>query len=417
MRTLFKNANVITVVDENICRNTDILIEDMKIIKINRNIDDKVDQVINCEGLYAIPGLIESHMHIMYGDSDSIYGEESIYKAYVAYGVTSMRNMSGNMQYSPGDVIIDTFRLKQAIEAGDLIAPSLVNTSNIFDGDDPYQKTSKIASTIANAKYALEEALRDGADQIKVYEHLPAEVFDYICDWGKANGVKIVGHIPKPVDKKKFLSRAYTLEHTLSLKADEVDLMYESDTIWVPTIIVEQNYDYLLNKKHKRFLNSDNMRYILPNRVASWSMLAPSLYLMKDDPAFVDVKISRAIEKIRKVYQSGKEVAAGTDYPNPFIYPGISLHDELMLIKKSCKSNYLTLRAGTIMGAKALELEDRKGTLEVGKDADIVFLKKNPLNNIRNVKTIEKVVLRGRLFNRNDLDQLLSEAIVNLEFI
>jgi imidazolonepropionase-like amidohydrolase len=416
MKTLYKNANVITVVDDQIQRKTDILVEDKKIAKIGQNIEDKADQVVDCSGLYAIPGIIESHMHLMYGEG-SMNGEENANKTYVAYGVTSMRNMSGNMQYYPGDIVLDTFRIKQDIEAGKIIAPTLVNTSNILDGDDPYQQTSKIATTIANAKYALGEALKDGADQIKVYEHLPAEVFDYVCDWGEKNNIKVVGHIPKPVDKDHFLKRAYTLEHTLSLRLDEADKMINSDTLWVPTIIVEYNYDHLLNKRYKKFLNNDNMRYIFPNMVANWTMLAPTMYLAKDDPAMIDVKISRSLKKIRMVYEAGKEVAAGTDYPNPFIYPGISMHDELMFIKKACRSNYMALRAGTIMGAKALELEDRKGTLEVGKDADIVFLKKNPLRNIKNTKKIEKVVLRGRLFNRKDLDQLLKEAIVNPEYV
>jgi len=416
MKTLYKNANVITVVDDKIQRKTDILVEDKKIVRIGQNLEDKAAQVVDCSGLYAIPGIIESHMHLMYGEG-SDNGEESCYKVYVAYGVTSMRNMSGNMQYNPGDIVLDTYRIKQDIEAGNLIAPTLVNTSNILDGDDPYQQTSKIATTIANAKYALEEALKDGADQIKVYEHLPAEVFDYVCDWGEQHDIKVVGHIPKPVDKDHFLKRAFTLEHTLSLRLDEADMIINSDTLWVPTIIVENNYDYLINKKYKKFLNNDNMRYVYPNTVATWTMIAPTMYLAKDDPAMIDIKISRSLKKIRRVYEAGKEVAAGTDYPNPFIYPGISLHDELVFIKKSSKSNYMALRAGTIMGAKALELEDRKGTLEVGKDADIVFLKSNPLRNIRNTKKIEKVVLRGRLFNRKDLDQLLSEAILNPDYV
>lgn len=406
-KTLYTNAAVLPMTGGRLLRGCNILVEGKKIAALGPDVTDGDAEKIDCTGLYALPGFIEAHVHIIKDNVDTAP------KAYIAQGVTSFRNMSGNMENIPGDGALDTYKVKQEIEEGKRISPTLVNTSNIFDGFEPHQQGSYVVTTIEMARKFMKEALTDRADQIKVYEELTPEVFDEICRMADEAGIKVVGHWPSRVDKEHFFEKAFSYEHTFSVDVDDAEMIKQHGTYWVPTLIVESNYDYLFKGKYRRFMQNPKYRFIPKDMSVFWEIIGKSGKLIKSsDELFQKFSKKKSIQKIRKFHKLGGLIAAGTDYPNPFVYPGFSLHYEFRLLKKCGMSNYEVLKAATINGAKVLEIEDRKGTLEAGKDADIVFLRKNPLRNIRNTGKIEKVLLRGRLFHREDLDRLLEEAVV-----
>jgi imidazolonepropionase-like amidohydrolase len=93
----------------------------------------------------------------------------------------------------------------------------------------------------------------------------------------------------------------------------------------------------------------------------------------------------------------GVKIIAGTDTPIGFLTPGFSLHKELELLVESGLTPLQALRAATITPAEFFNLEDKLGTVEVGKHADLVILNKNPLVNIRHTQDIHAVILKGRI--------------------
>jgi tetratricopeptide (TPR) repeat protein len=110
------------------------------------------------------------------------------------------------------------------------------------------------------------------------------------------------------------------------------------------------------------------------------------------------------------MYNKGVKFLAGTDFPNPYRFPGFSLHDELNLLVKGGLPELGALKTATLNGAEFMGKEEEFGTVEVGKLASLVLLNRNPLLDIENTKSIETVILRGEVFNRKALDKMLEQA-------
>ena len=108
--------------------------------------------------------------------------------------------------------------------------------------------------------------------------------------------------------------------------------------------------------------------------------------------------------------RAGVGFLAGTDEENPYCFPGFSLHDELALLVKAGFSPLEALEAATINPARYLGRESTIGTIEAGKDADLILLDANPLDDIRNTTKIRTVVANGRLYDRAAIDQILANA-------
>jgi hypothetical protein len=105
--------------------------------------------------------------------------------------------------------------------------------------------------------------------------------------------------------------------------------------------------------------------------------------------------------------QSGVLLMSGTDVPVPLTVPGFSLHDELETMVDVGLSTYDVLKTSTYNPALYLGELDEFGTIEVGKRADLVLLDANPLDDITHTRRIAGTMVRGRWYDRADLDRML----------
>jgi imidazolonepropionase-like amidohydrolase len=113
---------------------------------------------------------------------------------------------------------------------------------------------------------------------------------------------------------------------------------------------------------------------------------------------------------VGRLNRAGVQILAGTDCPNPFVYPGFSLHDELGLLVRSGLTPAEALRTATVNPAIFLGVTDSLGTVARGKVADLALLDGNPLTDIANTKRIRAVIQGGRLLDRRALDAMLAQA-------
>jgi len=110
--------------------------------------------------------------------------------------------------------------------------------------------------------------------------------------------------------------------------------------------------------------------------------------------------------------KAGVTIMAGTDagFLNSFNYPGIGLHDELSLFVGKGMTPAQALASATRAGPAWFGKLDRFGAVAKGKAADLVLLERNPLQDIGATRSIDTVILGGRVYDRKALDGMLDET-------
>ena len=102
-------------------------------------------------------------------------------------------------------------------------------------------------------------------------------------------------------------------------------------------------------------------------------------------------------EIVKRLYDAGALLTTGTDFPVPWCTPGVALHHEMQLLHNSGIPAIDVITIATRNGAEALGILDEVGTIEAGKQADLVILRADPIKDISNTRKIEKVYLNGNL--------------------
>ena len=102
-------------------------------------------------------------------------------------------------------------------------------------------------------------------------------------------------------------------------------------------------------------------------------------------------------EIVKRLYDAGALLTTGTDFPVPWCTPGVALHHEMQLLHNSGIPAIDVITIATRNGAEALGILDEVGTIEAGKQADLVILRADPIKDINNTRKIEKVYLNGNL--------------------
>jgi len=104
---------------------------------------------------------------------------------------------------------------------------------------------------------------------------------------------------------------------------------------------------------------------------------------------------------LQRMHQAGVLLTTGSDVPNPWVIPGESLHQELELLVEAGFTPSQVIRMATLDAAKALGLESTIGSIAAGKQADLVLLTQNPLDDISNTRSIAWVMEDGDLITRD----------------
>jgi imidazolonepropionase-like amidohydrolase len=401
--------------------------------------------VVDAKGKYLIPGLWDMHVHFAFKPYGALF---------VASGVTGVRVMWGNPPYTPGR-FHDQWR--QQFRAGKAVGPNMTIASAIVDGPNPIWPGSIVVRNAAEGREAVRSSKKEGADFIKVYELLPRDAYFAIAEEAKAQGIPFAGHVPQLVTPaeasdagQKSMEHLYSILLGCSKREDELvkkRAVAFKDSKGIATLkaVAQSEFDDVRNT-----YSEEKAQALFARLKKNGTWQCPTLTVLRaiawlDDPEFTTdprlkytpsyvrsmwnpktdfrMKSSTAADYARMkkdferrltlvgaMHKAGVRFLAGTDEMNPYCFPGFSLHDELALLVKAGFSPLEALQTATINPASYFGKENTIGTIEPGKDADLVLLDANPLDDIRNTTKIRAVVASGRLYDRTALDQILAAA-------
>jgi imidazolonepropionase-like amidohydrolase len=352
-------------------------------------------RIVDGSGTFVIPGLWDMHVHL----PDDDVGREAYLPLFVANGVTGIRVMEGSPELC---------RWREAVRRGEMLGPRMIVASAILDGPQAFLPDAIKVSTPAEARNAVREAKRQGADFVKVYDHLSPAAYRAIVFEARRQRLPVAGHVPLAMSVEEVSKAGQrSIEHMMGIaaaasspkKATALFALLRKNHTWeCPTLIMRHNYASL---DDPHLADDPCLVYVKPSTRKRWlGMLTREPDLERKRIFANEAKLAASMAK------AGVGILAGTDNGNPFCLPGFSLHDELALLVDSGVTPLQALQAATINATRFLDIETT---------ADFVVLDANPLEDIRSTKRIKAVVIRGRLLDRAALDQLLAEsrAVVN----
>jgi imidazolonepropionase-like amidohydrolase len=121
--------------------------------------------------------------------------------------------------------------------------------------------------------------------------------------------------------------------------------------------------------------------------------------MMQEEPQY-QYLWPKILQLTKMLYDNGVTILSGSDIPNFELVPGASLHHELEILVEAGIPPLEVIKIATRNGAQALGIEEDVGTIELGKQADMIILSDNPLNDISNTKKIEAVINDGQFVDR-----------------
>ena len=397
----------------------------------------KDDVIVNGQGRFLIPGLWDMHVHMVFGDWFP-HGKEITLPLFIANGVTGVRDMGGELE------VLQRWRTE--ISAGTLIGPRMVISGPMLDGPQPRFPSSIAIKTPEDGRQAVDDLKRRGADFIKLQSLIPREAVFAIADEARKQGIPFVGHVPDAVRASEASNAGQkSFEHLIGVfegsspledeflkgskgparflstyeparAAKLFALLAKNHTWQCPTLVWERGGNLI----DETDLAHDARAKYVPAywKDVTWKRFTGQILHEFNTDHLPTRKrfVEKELEVVNAMHRAGVQFLAGTDTPpGVYIFPGFSLHEELQRFVAAGFTPMEALQTATLNPAKFLGMEDRLGTIDEGKLADLVLLDANPLEDIRNTQKIAAVIVNGRYLSRADLDKMLAgvEAAAN----
>ena len=356
-------------------------------------------RVLNLSEKYIMPGLFDMHAHIA-GVRKNSYDQatsENMLGMLLKYGITTVRN--------PGGPTNETVHLREEVLNGNLSGPEIFTAGRLLNTPEfPIPFVEKQVTTEEEVREEVRNQATAGVDYIKLYVGLKPDLVKAAVDEAHRQGIKVIGHlyltswtdaanlgidflthgVPVspflfPEDKQRIFNRTGGGPFDHSLWLDLVDL----DSIEIRNMIesLVQNQipvDPTLNVYEAIFVRQG---FADPQNEQRWS---------------------KVLQLTKMMHDRGVKILSGTDIPNFELVPGESLHHELELLVEAGINTSDVIKIATKNGAEALDLMNQTGTIEPGKQADILILSANPVEDIENTKRIEAVISNGRIIENSN---------------
>ena len=441
---VFENVTVIPMDSEGVLEGQTVVVEDQRIAAIGASGDIEIPagaHVVDGTGRFLIPGLSDMHVHV--------FGTENDLLTYLANGVTTIRTMGGD----PPAIL----EWRDQVRAGTRVGPSIWAWNPMFENHDEdwewgTERATRGGKTFVHTPEEAEQLVAEmaalGVDGIKSHYVISSDIFQAFVKSADQHGLPLDGHVPADhancpsnpdcvIDRSDSWDAFRTMEVPALAHVEELVKMVDlvdvdtrqasdesirqmaqdaaDDGLWVTTTIymfrsiVDQAADL-----QGTLAALPEVKYVHPDVFDNMGWGA-GYYVDLGSRAYYPNYLAAQEKMLLALNESGAHLMSGTDAPSSLIVPGFSLHDELETMVDLGLSPYEVLRTSTYNPALYLGELEETGTVEVGKRADLLLLEGNPLEDITNTRQIAGTMVRGRWFDRADLDLMLDRVAEDYE--
>jgi len=391
-KIVIKNVNIIPINQNILLKNKSVLIENGKIIKIDdfKNLDlDKTEKIINAKNKFLMPGLADMHVHL----HEKKY-LDTLLLLNIAAGVTQIRVMNSDVNQA---------ELKSALNQK--IKPT-VYFSYIFNKKNTVNQIDSIFSDIN----------KNNLDFIKLFSVQDENTFDQLMTRAKQENKTVCGHYPSGIPMSKVLKSGFkSIEHLATYANDEnignleenIKLTQENKVYNCPTFdffVTVFNYQYPNDYRNRLTYQKAPKSYI-----DKWEKELKEKIEKNSETKFLEsgenykAKFEKQKSVFKKLYENKCLLLVGSDPSGLFQLSGFSMHDEMLFWSKLGIDNYTILKSATQTSSQFFNQQDKWGTVEINKDADLIILSKNPIEDMRNLSTVETIIKNGNIYSQKEL--------------
>jgi len=356
----------------------------------------RADSTVNSAGLFAIPGLIDAHVHI---GTQPWAREVAQLQHALREGITAVVDLASDTR--------ETGDLARAVLAGEIQGPSVYYSALMagptFFKVDPRVQGSSVGYVLGTAPWmqamtdtsnvvlAVARAKGTGAIAIKLYASMDSALVTRIIAEAHRQGMRTFAHATvfpaKPSDMVEagvtMLVHAPYLAWEGSARSDSFTIRGQGDFTRVPP-------------------DAPAIMHLLTRMRALGTLFNPTVWVFSQgEPGSIATTVREpwlyAVTK--EALDMGIPIVAGTDGLFASPYDSVpTLHEELrLLVTRGGLTPLQAITAATLNGARAIGIEKTYGTIEPGKTADLVLLEGNPADSITNTQRIRMVVKSGRI--------------------
>ncbi len=386
-------------------------------------------QTIDATGKFVLPGFIDSHVH--YND----WGAE----LQLAYGVTSVIDNG-----SPTEWIL---AIRDGIAKGKMIGPRI-----FASGDQLGIKPEVAAQNPEEARRSVRNLIAKGVNKIAATTLQDPATLQAIVEEAEQANIPVSGYSMYP--REAMAAGVGALEHCYSIAIaskkdlklleeirqeqmrrlhryeknplhylvepnldDFIDLLVKKGSYLLPDL----EFDYkVINDRAKEFeqesfqlLTNPGLRYLPIDDYIPQILMYSDSALPRPGAVGLFGTLDRSSTEfrryrqsyrnlqgfIKKLVQAGGKVLAGPDSPN-MLLPGLSFHHELQLLGDAGLTPMQVILAATQWPATFFRQQKKIGTVEGGKIADLVIVRANPLDDVKNLRNIDTVIKVGIIQDR-----------------
>jgi len=396
---LLSGAKIITMDGDKVIEKGDILIRNNRIAALGESgtvkISGKVKR-IDVSGKTIIPGLIDVHWHGAQGSNQITPQQNWENLSSLAFGVTTFHDPSNNTD--------EIFAEAELARHGDVLAPRIFSTGTILYG----ARASIMAevNSLDDAIAHLKRLKAQGAFSVKSYNQPRRDQRQQILEAARQTNMMVVpeGGSTFQHNLTMIIDGHTGIEHAIPVAAiydDVKQLWQQSQTAYTPTLVVAyggiwgENYWYQHNEVWKHPLLT---RYV-PKSVLYPRAIRRDMAPEEDYNHFNTARVAAQLQDL------GVRVQMGAHGQRE----GLGAHWEMWMFAQGGMTPLEVLRTATIDAARYIGMDQHIGSLEVGKVADLVILDVDPMQDIYQTDKVDKVMLNGRLYEAETLEQIAPE--------